>query len=154
MADVVSRIERYWQPYHDALRSELARLRTDHPKVVLWDAHSIASVLPRFFEGRLTDLNFGTAKGAACDPALIEVVLQPVRRQADYDWVLNGRFTGGYITRTYGAPANDIHAVQLEMTQVIYMDEQAPFPLIEDKTADLRPLLRQCLQGALSWAGG
>ncbi len=152
-AAIGERRELYWRPYHETLTAELARLRGQHERVVLWDAHSIASVLPRFFEGQLTDLNFGTAKGASCDPALIETILQPVRAQDDYSWVLNGRFTGGHITRTYGQPAAGVHAVQLEMTQRLYMDEQAPFPLRQDLTEQLRPLLRQCLQAALDWAG-
>ena len=82
--EIAARRERWWQPYHSALDAELARLRTLHPRVVLWDAHSIASVLPRFFEGRLPDLNFGTADGASCDPSLIEAVLAPVRAQSEY----------------------------------------------------------------------
>ena len=84
-------------PKKDA--DELSRLRALHPRVVLWDAHSIASVLPRFFEGRLPDLNFGTADGASCDASLIDAVLGPVRGQRDYTWVLNGRYKGGHITR-------------------------------------------------------
>ena len=82
-AAIGERRELYWRPYHETLTAELARLRGQHERVVLWDAHSIASVLPRFFEGQLTDLNFGTAKGASCDPALIETILQPVAPGSD-----------------------------------------------------------------------
>lgn len=151
-AEIVARRDRFWQPYHQTLKAELARLRSTHPKVVLWDAHSIASELPRFFDGKLTDLNFGTANGAACEPSLIEAILAPVKTQSQFDWVLNGRFTGGYITRSNGAPAQGIHAVQLEMTQAIYMDETAPFGLREDRCQLLRPLLNNCLSQALDWA--
>lgn len=149
--EIAQRVERYWQPYHEALAAELARLRGRHPRVALWDAHSIASELPRFFDGRLWDLNFGTAGGASCDPGMSGAILAPVRAQRDYTWVLNGRFTGGYITRRYGDPARGVHAIQLEMSQVVYMDETAPFALREDLCAPLRPLLRECLRAALAW---
>ena len=59
--EAAQRVERYWRPYHEALRTELERLRALHGSVVLWDAHSIASVTPRFFDGKLPDLNLGTA---------------------------------------------------------------------------------------------
>lgn len=150
--EVAARRERWWRPYHDTLAAELARLRGRHPRVVLWDAHSIASVLPRFFDGRLPDLNFGTADGASCDPALIDAVLAPVRAQSDYSWVLNGRYKGGHITRGHGRPAAGVHAIQLEMAQVIYMDEAAPFAFDEARAARLRPLLAACLGRALAWA--
>jgi N-formylglutamate deformylase len=150
--EVAARRERWWRPYHATLEAELARLRAVHPRVVLWDAHSIASVLPRFFEGRLPDLNFGTADGASCDPSLIEAVLEPVRAQRDYGWVLNGRYKGGHITRHHGRPARGVHAIQLEMAQAIYMDEAAPFALDEAASVRLRPLLRACLGRALDWA--
>ena len=149
--EIAQRVTRYWRPYHDTLAGELARLRAMHPRVALWDAHSIASELPRFFEGRLTDLNFGSGSGSACDPGMSEAILAPVAAQRDYTWVLNGRFTGGHITRNYGNPAAGVHAMQLEMSQVIYIDERAPFGLREERAAVLRPLLRACLQAALDW---
>lgn len=151
-AEIAQRRARYWQPYHDALAAETARLRGLHPRIALWDAHSIASQLPRFFEGRLTDLNFGTADGASCDPAMSDAVLAPVRAQQRYTWVLNGRFKGGHITRHYGKPGSGVHAIQLEMSQVVYMDETPPFALRRDLCEPLVPLLAACVGGALAWA--
>ena len=69
-AEVGDRVRLYWQPYHDALRTELDRLRAAHGRVVLWEGHSIRSVVPFLFEGRLPRLNLGTAGGASCSPAL------------------------------------------------------------------------------------
>ena len=65
-AETAARVQTYWLPYHQALAAEAARLRETHDRIVLWDAHSIASELPRFFSGRLSDLNFGNADGASC----------------------------------------------------------------------------------------
>src|SRR5690606_31809605 len=94
--------------------------------VLLWEAHSIASVIPRLFEGKLPDLNIGTANGAACGPAL-EAAIRRELEQGQYTWAINGRFKGGYITRHYGAPQDNIHAIQLEMCQSTYMDETYPY---------------------------
>lgn len=149
--EIAARREAYWQPYHGALAAELARLRGEHARVLLWDAHSIASELPRFFQGRLTDLNFGTASGASCAPELIDRVLEPVAAQSALSSVLNGRFKGGYITRRYGAPDRGTHAIQLEMSQRVYMDESAPFAFRPDLAARVAPLIRDCLRAALDW---
>ncbi len=141
---------RYWQPYHDALRGELARLRSLHEHVVLWDAHSICSVLPRFFEGRLPDLNLGTADGRACAPALQAAVEAQMAAQSDYSHVSNGRFKGGWITRHYGAPSQGVHALQLEMCQCTYMDETAPFAYRTDLAARVQPLLQRMLAAVVN----
>lgn len=143
------RRERYWRPYHDALHGELERLRARHGQVVLWDAHSICSVLPRFFEGRLPDLNLGTADGRSCAPAMQAAVERQMASQTVYDHVSNGRFKGGWITRHYGAPQQGIHALQLELCQCTYMDETAPFAYRTDLAARVQPLLQRMLAAAL-----
>ncbi|HEY4173986.1 MAG TPA: N-formylglutamate amidohydrolase, partial [Rhodopila sp.] len=133
--------ERYWQPYHAALAAEIEHLLEQHGRVWLWDAHSIRSVLPRFFEGRLPDLNFGTADGRSCVPEAAQRVMDAANRATAYKSVLNGRYKGGYITRKYGDPARGVQAIQLEMSQIIYMEETAPFAFDEQKSAILRPYL-------------
>lgn len=142
------RLARFWQPYHGALRAELDRLKAQHGAVLLWDAHSIASVLPRLFEGKLPDLNFGTADGRSCAPAIIDRVVAQARNSR-FSQVLNGRFKGGYITRHYGVPAERVHAIQLEMGQDIYMLEDPPFTYLEHKATSVQPLLQKMLTEAL-----
>lgn len=149
-AEVSARLDRYWRPYHQALRGELDRLRAAHARVVLWEGHSIrGSGLPFLFEGRLPDLNLGTANGASCARALqlrLEAVLAS---QAEYDWIANGRFKGGHITRHYGAPARGIDAVQLEISQRTYMDEDSV--AYDDADASrLQALLRRLLVASLA----
>jgi N-formylglutamate deformylase len=139
----------YWQPYHDALRTELDRLRALHGRVVLWEAHSIASVMPRFFDVKLPDLNLGTAEGRACAPALQAAVEAAMGAQTQFTHVSNGRFKGGHITRHYGRPDAGIHALQLEMCQSTYMDETAPFAYRSDLAAQVQPLLERMLHAVL-----
>jgi len=153
-AEAQQRREIYWQPYHDALRAELGRLHELHGSVVLWDAHSIASVMPRFFDGKLPDLNLGTADGRSCSPRLQAVVEAAMASQsntsgAEYTHVSNGRFKGGHITRHYGRPENGVHALQLEMCQSTYMDETAPFGYRPDLADRVRPLLERMLNAVL-----
>ena len=143
------RRERFWRPYREALRAELERLRARHGQVVLWDAHSICSELPRFFEGKLPDLNLGTADGRACAPAVQAAAEAPMKAQGGYTHVSNGRFKGGWITRHYGAPGSGVHALQLELCQCTYMDEIAPFAYRTDLAARVQPLLRQMVTAAV-----
>jgi N-formylglutamate deformylase len=149
---VAHRRDTWWLPYHERLRDELDRMRARHGAVVLWDAHSIRSVLPRFFEGKLPDLNLGTAKGASCAPQLEQLVYGIASAAPGLTAVLNGRYTGGYITRHYGAAERGIHAVQLEMTQCSYMQEQWPFDYCPDKAMGVQPHIRRMLEAALAFA--
>ncbi|MGZ3182699.1 MAG: N-formylglutamate deformylase [Telluria sp.] len=149
--DVRARLERYWQPYHRMLAEELGRLLALHGRVVLWDAHSITSVCPRFFEGKLPDLNFGTADGKSCAPGLERAVTAVAHAQDRFTVAVNGRFKGGYITRHYGEPARDVHAIQLEMCQYLYMDEAAPFGYKPDDAGRVQGLLRDLVGAAAAW---
>lgn len=151
-ADEVSRRrEMFWRPYHDALATELARLKALHGFAVLFDGHSIKSELPWLFEGRLPDLNLGTVDGASCAPSLRSVLVDVLGRQTAFTQVVDGRFKGGYITRQHGQPAQGLHAVQLEMCWRCYMPEQAPFQLDPARAATLLPVLRQLVQAMLAW---
>jgi N-formylglutamate deformylase len=147
-AEVRARVDRYWRPYHEALRDELARIRAEHGRAVLWEGHSIRGELPFLFDGRLPDLNLGTAGGTSCAPALQARLEQVLASQDDYGFVANGRFKGGHITRHYGDPGNGIDAVQLEISQRVYMDEDS-YVYDEAKAARAQALVRRLLEAAL-----
>lgn len=147
---VALRLDRFWRPYHDRLAAALAEIKARHGYALLFDAHSIRSRVPRFFEGRLWDLNIGTGDGLAASPAISDSVTQEAAKTSSYSSILNGRFKGGYITRTYGRPAGGVEAVQLELAQATYMDEDPPFTFREDLAAGLRPTLRRILASMLS----
>lgn len=146
--EIAARVETYWRPYHDALRGELARLRGLHDRVLLWEGHSIRSVVPFLFDGRLPDFNLGTANGASCSPKLQANLMAVLEAQNNYTCVANGRFKGGHITRHYGDPANGIDAVQLELAQLNYMDEDS---YIYDgaKAGQLATVVRMLLEAGL-----
>lgn len=148
--EIAERRHQYWQPYHDALQAELARLRQRFARVVLWEGHSIRSELPFLFEGRLPDLSLGTASGASCSPALQARLEAVLGDQTHYSHVVNDRFKGGYITRHYGQPQQGIDAVQLELAQTTYMDESTTDYLPERAQRLQREVLRPLLEAVLS----
>jgi N-formylglutamate deformylase len=149
-AERLRRRELYWQPYHDALAGELARLKAAHGFVLLWDAHSIRSEIPWLFEGVLPDLNIGTANGAAADDSITAAVSQAAAKYGDVTQAVNGRFKGGYITRRYGRPQEHVHAVQLEKCQSLYMREVAPYDYDEALAQGIQPVLRDMVSAALA----
>jgi N-formylglutamate deformylase len=148
-AEVQRRMNDYWQPYHDALAQEIARLRAEHGRVVLWEGHSIRGRVPMLFEGRLPDFNLGTADGASCDGALQARLVERLQAQSRYSVAVNGRFKGGYITRHYGRPDTGVQAVQLELVQLNYMDE-ASFVYEASKASQVQALIGELLRVCLA----
>lgn len=148
------RVSRYWQPYHQRLQRELAAIRRHHGYALLFDAHSIRSRVPRLFDGVLPDLNLGSNDGGACDPILADSARRVCEAASDYRTVLDGRFRGGHITRHYGRPGDGIHALQLELSQATYMNEDPPYDFREDLAARIRPVLHRLLETLLDWRPG
>lgn len=146
--EVQQRINDVWQPYHRALAQELARLHQAHGRVVLWEGHSIRSRVPMLFEDRLPDFNLGTASGASCGGPLQSQLQACLQAQSHFDFAVNARFRGGYITRHYGRPEHGVQAVQLELAQVNYMDEQS-FEYQPAKAAKVQDLIGRMLRIAL-----
>ncbi|HEX2139869.1 MAG TPA: N-formylglutamate amidohydrolase, partial [Woeseiaceae bacterium] len=120
--EVERRVEAWWRPYHGRIADALAQIRQEHGFALLWDAHSIRGEVPRLFEGRLPELNFGTNDGKSCPDTVLRRIMEAAA-QLPYSTVANQRFKGGYITRHYGRPDEGVHAVQLEIAQRCYMDE-------------------------------
>ncbi len=140
-----------WRPYHERIAAEIERIRARHGYAIVFDAHSIAGEIPRLFEGPLPDFNVGTADGKSADPALTERLAEVVNGAPPYRAAVNGRFKGGYITRHYGRPDRDVHAVQLELAQRTYMDETARYAYRPDRAGRVRPVLRRFVATLLDW---
>jgi len=148
-AEIDDRIETYWRPYHQCIAEELWRIRSEHGYALLWDAHSIKSQVPELFDGELPQFNLGTRDNASCPQNAAESILQQILRDGRYSAVLNGRFKGGYITLTYGKPAERVWAIQLELAQRTYMHESPRSPWAPDRAqavaASIEGLLRHFL---------
>jgi N-formylglutamate deformylase len=149
--EIDARRATYFDPYHALLAREIDRVRDRHGYAILVDGHSIAAEVPRFFTGRLPDLNLGTGDGASCDAAAQALATGIVSSAAGFTHVVNGRFKGGYITRRYGAPDQNVHALQLEMTQACYMDEANPVRYDALRAATLIAVLERLLVTLAEW---
>ena len=141
--EIAARRNVFYDPYHHALAAEIERVRARHGYAILLDAHSIRSEVPRFFAGRLPDLNLGTARGASCAQNVERLAIDVLAAAQSFSHVANGRFTGGYVTRHYGRPALGVHALQLEIGQSCYMDESAPFRYDPSRAAPLIGVLER-----------
>ena len=137
--------------YHAAIAAEIERLRGRHADIVLFDCHSIRSVIPRLFDGELPELNIGTDGGVTCDPALESAVVAAANASGR-SHVLNGRFRGGWTTRHYAAPDDGVHAIQLEIAQRAYLDEAQPNRWNGAIAEQLRPTLANILKACTDFA--
>lgn len=146
MDEIDHRRSAFHKPYHDALAEELERVRGRHGFAILFDCHSIRSNIPFLFEGTLPVFNVGTNNGQTCDPSLEAATTGVLRNSTDYDFVINGRFKGGWTTRHYGRPLNNTHAIQVELAQRAYMDEYSPWDYAPDRANNLRTHLSEILQ--------
>lgn len=157
-SEIARRRDDFFAPYHATLRAELDRLRARHPRVVLFDAHSIRSRIPRLFDGELPQFNIGTNDGRSCAAELTRSV-GAVCANTSYSHVVNGRFKGGWTTRHYGAPEKGFHAIQLELSCRGYMDEPDapspqnwPTPYADARAARMRAVLKDILGACLAFA--
>ena len=150
--EIERRKQLYFWPYHAALAEEIERLRALHPRIVLYDCHSIRSVIPRLFPGELPVLNIGTNSGRSCDRGLQDDIAR-ICAASRWSSVVNGRFTGGWITRTYGRPADGVHAVQMELAMRGYLaDERDPPRWDAEFARPIQETLRAVLEACLAFA--
>ena len=158
-AEVERRRRTWFAPYHAALEAEIARLRAIHGAVVLYEAHSIRSRIPRLFDGELPNFNLGTNSGRSCAPALV-AALEAACDASPFSRVTNGRFKGGWTTRHYGRPEDGVHAIQMELACRGYMDDPSqpptpqtwPAPYSETQAAPMRAALTDVLKACLAFA--
>ncbi len=146
-ADIAYRLANFHAPYHAALAAEIERVKAIHGVAILYDCHSIRSLIPFLFEGRLPDFNVGTDMGRTCDKAIETATYEVCTSAEGYTSILNGRFKGGWTTRHYGKPETGVHAIQMELAQVSHLaTEVVPFDLDEAKATKLRVHLKDILQ--------
>lgn len=148
--DIKHRLQAFHQPYHEALRNELQRVHGQHGRAILFDCHSIRSVVPYLFEGQLPAFNIGSNGGKSCSTKIEKTVTDALSSDSHFDMIVNGRFKGGWTTRHYGEPDKGFHAIQLEMAQRVYMSEHEPWPWDEALAQRVRPLLAAMLENLAS----
>jgi len=120
--EIKRRLDQYYFPYHMKIQELLNELKAKFGVVLLWDCHSIRQFVPTIHNQKFPDLILGDADGTSADSLLSEIVLQKFR-ETNYSLQHNNPFKGGSITRHFGKPFGNQHALQLEMTKVNYMDD-------------------------------
>lgn len=121
--EVERRLKQYYWPYINKVQELLEDRKREFGKVILWDAHSIRHFVPTIRKEIFPDMILGTNDGQSADQKLIDITLNALRkstRQVNY----NDPFKGGFITRNFGKPENNVHALQLEMNKILYMDDE------------------------------
>ena len=142
--EVQRRLKKYFNPYHQKIQEVLDNLRGKFGRVLLWDCHSIRQSVPTIFASKFPDLILGDVDGTSASPGLIEAALSTLDHSR-YDVSHNHPFKGGYITRHFGKPSENYHALQLEMTKVNYMDDSET-RYDEKRSAEIQGLLRNVFQ--------
>lgn len=151
--EIQRRLKEFHAPYHHALAAEISRVKHEHGVAVLYDCHSIRSHIPFLFAGKLPDFNIGTDMGTTCSKNLEALVVKETTLAKGYSSILNGRFKGGWTTRHYGQPSNNIHAIQMELAQCTHLSsEMLPFAYDDAKANKLRPHLQRILTNIESFA--
>ena len=157
-AEIAQRRTTWFDPYHSALKDQIERLHALGP-VVLYDAHSIRSVVPRLFEGELPQFNIGDNDGTTCGDELTRAV-EAACAVSGASLVVNGRFKGGWTTRHYGRPETGVHAIQMELADRGYMLDPAgpvspdnwPSPYEPERAAEMRLHLHTVLTACIAFA--
>jgi len=121
-SEVKRRLENYYQPYHRKIEELLVDLKKDFGRVLLFDAHSIRKVVPGIRPEPFPDLILGDNDETSASKEIITTAFNTLK-QGGYHLQHNDPFKGGYITRTFGNPKENIHALQLEMAKTNYMDD-------------------------------
>ncbi|MEM9103466.1 MAG: N-formylglutamate deformylase [Pseudomonadota bacterium] len=152
--EILRRIQAYWQPYHRFMADQLEKMQKKWGVALVFDAHSIAHQVPRFFSGHLDDINWGSNAMSSCAPELIEMIKSV--ETSPFTNTFDGRFKGGYITRHYGQPNKHIHAIQLELSQLTYMREanikkNIKPKFLPEKSKPLQAYLKKIFQVLIQW---
>lgn len=149
---VQRRIVTCYRPYRKAVGQRLRELRAEHDTVFYLDAHSMKS------RGNEMNVDAGALRpdvvvsdrrGATADPRHTAFVAAHFRDQG-YSVQINDPYQGGDLVRTFGAPADGVHAIQVEVNRAQYMDEAA-FAKSAD-FARLRAACAACVQALASYA--
>lgn len=147
-AETERRLENYYKPYYQKIESLLRDRIDEFGQVLLWDAHSIRSFIPTIREEPFPDLILGDNDEKSAAKEIIDIALSNLN-SGKYRANHNAPFKGGHITRFFGKPENNVHALQLEMSKIHYMnDDETTFS--EDRAVEMRKVLRPVFEQLIS----
>ncbi len=145
--EINRRLEAYYWPYYKKIEELLIERKASFGKALLWDAHSIRAFVPTIRKEKFPDLILGNNDGKTADLKLTNTAIEGLK-SGDYQVNLNTPFKGGHITRYFGKPEHDIHALQLEMNKILYMDDRE-LNFNEDRADKMRAVLKTTFEGLI-----
>ena len=128
LLEAKARIEQFWRPYHTRLASLMADASERFGHAVLIDVHSMPHEALDGFGPQRPDVVLGDRYGATAAPGVIAQVEAAFLAEG-FRVRRNAPFAGAYIAQTYGCPAQNRHAIQIEIDRALYMDEDLVRPL-------------------------
>lgn len=138
--EIERRVQLYYNPYYDKIKQTLDNLKDEFGIALLWDAHSIKQYVPGIRKETIPDLILGDNDGKSASKAFIDITLDFLEKSR-YKVAHNDPFKGGNITRHFGKPAENQHALQLEMTKINYMGNDERH-YNEERASHVRKLLK------------
>lgn len=148
-AEIERRKEIYYKPYYEKIENLLAERIAEFGHVLLWDAHSIRRYVPTIEDEPFPDLILGDNDEKSANKEIIEIALDGLR-QGKFGVNHNSPFKGGNITRHFGKPDRQIHALQLEMAKTNYMnDDELTFN--EERANEVRSVLRPVFENLIEY---
>jgi N-formylglutamate deformylase len=147
-AEIERRKTVYYRPYYQKIEELLAERLAQFGQVLLWDAHSIRRFVPTIQDAPFPDLILGNNDEKSANKELIEIALNGLKG-GKFGVNHNSPFKGGQITRYFGKPENNIHALQLEMAKTNYMDADE-LTFNEQKANEVRSVLRPVFESLIA----
>ena len=146
--EINRRLETYYWPYYKKIEALLEERKTEFGKALLWDAHSIRAFVPTIRKEKFPDLILGNNDGKTAHPEITKSAIEGLN-SGDYQVNVNSPFKGGHITRYFGKPENNIHALQLEMNKILYMDDRE-LNFDKERADKMRKVLKTTLEGLIT----
>lgn len=145
--EINRRLKTYYWPYYKKVGSLLEERKAEFGSALLWDAHSIRAYVSTIRKEKFPDLILGNNDGTTADLKLTNTAIKGLN-SGDYQVNVNSPFKGGHITRYFGKPQHNIHALQLEMNKILYMDDRE-LNFNEDRANKMRSVLKTTLEGLI-----
>lgn len=145
--EVQRRLDKYYWPYYQKVQALLEERLKEFGKVLLWDAHSIRHYVPTIRKEVFPDMILGNNDETTADPKLITTALERLQ-SGKYQVNHNTPFKGGHITRYFGNPEKKVHALQLEMNKILYMDDEE-LQFHDQRANDVRKVLKPTFEALI-----
>lgn len=142
-----SLIKKYYEPFHSQVRKLYEDYKKEHTKIYHIDLHSMPSLgtsAHRDPGETRKDIVVSDFNGKSCEPWFKDLVIGAFENagfKVGYNWP----YIGGRVTQIYGQPQLGQHALQVELSRALYMNEETK-KIKPELVPDLKKRLGQALE--------